>query len=368
MLDSLIDATALPNLHPAVVHFPIACLPLALAFDGVGLFLRRQRWLAQAATALYVVGALSAWLALWAGERAADGLVGVPAAVQPRIGEHSDWAHYAWYALIAVAAVRLVIELRSGLKDHRGARLGALLLGLVALGVLGKAADLGGALVYEHGLAVKQAEPVASEIPAADVDDGTPSPTDDSARDRLVIGEDGSLIWRPAPEDRAALGAVLTAPRGSDLGSVRAQEPNGDGLRLTVDRPTTLLLPGTFGDVQVEAEIELLDFEGSVGLVHHYQDAAERGAFALSTEGEAILDDLRQGDRTVLDQQEFQAPNGPVVLAVSASGKHLKGLVDGKTATHGHIAPGPEGSCGLLLAGTGTLRLLRMTVEPLEPH
>lgn len=367
MLDYLIDATTLPNLHPAVVHFPIAFLPLALAFDGVGLFLRRQRWLAQAATTLYGVGALSAWLAIWAGERAADSLVGVPAAVQPRIGEHSDWAHYAWYALIAVAAVRLAIELRLGLKDHRGARLGALLLGVVALGLLGKAADLGGGLVYEHGLAVKQTEPVA-DMPVVELGDGTPPLASDSALDRLVIAENGSLAWRPEPEDREALGAVLTAAPGSDLGSVRVQESNGDGLRLTVDRPVTLLLPGTFDDVQVEAEIELLDFEGSVGLVHHYRDAADRGGFAISTQGEAVLDDLRQGDRAVLDQQQFEAPTGPVVLAVSASGKHLKGLVDGKTVTHGHIAPGPEGSCGLVLSGAGTLRLLRMTVQPLEPH
>lgn len=368
MLDSLIDATALPNLHPAVVHFPIACLPLALAFDGVGLVLRRQRWLAPAATTLYIVGTLSAWLAIWAGERAADGLVGVPAAVQPRIGEHSDWAHYTLYALIAVAVVRLVVQLRPRLSEHRGVRLGALLLGFGALGLLGKTADLGGALVYEHALAVKQAEPVAAAAPAAPVDDEAPSPPEDSARDRLVTTDDGSLVWRPAPADREALGAVLTAAPGSSLDAVRVLEPDGDGLRLAVDAPTTLLLPGTFGDVQVEAEIELLDFEGSVGLVHHYQEAGDRGAFTTSTEGDAILDDVRQGDRTLLDEQAFELPPGRVVLAVSASGKHLKGLVDGKTVTHGHIAPGPEGSCGLLLEGTGTLRLLRMTVQPLETN
>lgn len=369
MLDFLIDATALPNLHPAVVHFPIACLPLALAFDGVGLVLRRQRWLAPAATTLYIVGTLSAWLAIWAGERAADGLVGIPAVVQPRIGEHSDWAHYALYAMIAVAAARLAVQLRPRLSDHRGARLGALVLGFAALGLLGKTADLGGSLVYEHALAVKQAEPVTLEIPVAGASDGAPSPSGETARDRLVTAEDGSLIWRPTPEDSEALGAVLTAAPGSDLSSVRAREPDGsDGLRLTVGRPATFLLPGTFGDVQVEAEIELLDFEGSVGLVHRYRGAGDRGAFATSTQQEAILDDVRQGDRTLLDEQAFELPSGRFVLTVSASGRHLKGLVGGKTVTHGHIAPGPEGSCGLLLEGTGTLRLLRMTVQPLETN
>lgn len=369
MLDYLIDATALPNLHPAVVHFPIACLPLALAFDSVALVLRRQRWLAPAATTLYLVGALSAWLALWAGEQAADGLVGVPAVAQPRIGEHSDWAHYALYSMIAVAAIRLFIQLRPGLSDHRGARFGILALGFVALGLLGKTADLGGSLVYEHGLAVKPAAPAPGpiEVPdEAEADRG--SSTEARAEDRLIRNADGSLVWRPEPQDNEALGAVLTAAPGSELVAVRVEEPDIAGLRFTAEHPVTLLLPGTFGDVQVEVELELLGFEGSISLVHHYREVADRGAFSISTEGDAMLDDFRQGNRTLLDQQEFELPSGPMVVAVSASGKHLKGLVDGKTVTHGHIAPGPDGSCGIRLEGTGTLRLFRMTVQPLEPH
>lgn len=366
MLDSLIDATALPNLHPAVVHFPIACLPLALAFEAAGLALRRQRWPTPAATTLYIVGALSAWLALWAGEQAADGLVGVPATAQPRIGEHSDWAHYALYSMIAIAAIRLFIQLRPGLSDHRGARLGVLVLGFVALGLLGKTADLGGSLVYEHGLAVKPAAQASGpvEVPG-ETKAGRDSSTEVRAGDRLIRNADGSLVWRPDPQDNEALGAVLTAAPGSELGAVRVEKPEIAGLKLTAERPVTLLLPGTFGDVQVEVELELLDFEGSISLVHHYREAAEQGAFAVSTEGDAILDDIRRGDRTLLDQQAFELPRGPVVIAVSAVGKHLKGLVDGKTVTHGHIAPGPDGSCGLRLEGTGTLRLFRMTVQPL---
>lgn len=368
MFENLIEATSLPNLHPALVHFPIACLPLALAFEGAGLALRRQRWLAPAATTLYGIGALGAWLALWAGERAADSLVGVPAAVQPRIGEHSDWAHYALYSLIAVAAVRLAIQLRPQLSEHRGARVGVLILGLAALGVLGKAADLGGALVYQHALAVERPEPVTPEAPAAVASTDVSSTPVDSALDRLVSAEDGTLAWRPAPGDAEALGAILSAAPGSDLGSVRALAPDNEGLRLTIDRPVTLLLPGTFGDVQVELVLDPLDFEGSIGLVHHYRTEGDRGAFSISTEGTAILDDLRQGDRTLLDQKQTEIPTDPFELAVSASGKHLKGLVDGKTVTHGHIAAGPEGSCGLRLEGTGTLRILQVAVRPLEAH
>ena len=36
MIDVLLAETALPNLHAALVHFPVALVPLALLFDGRG--------------------------------------------------------------------------------------------------------------------------------------------------------------------------------------------------------------------------------------------------------------------------------------------------------------------------------------------
>lgn len=221
MIDSLLNATALPNLHPAVVHFPLAIFPLALAFEAAGLILRRQRWLAHAATTLYGIAALSAWLAVWAGEQAADGLVAIPAAVQPRIGEHSDWAHYALYALATIALLRLVVHLRPKLTDHRGARAVVALLGLATLGVLAKAADLGGALVYRHGLAVQQPA-VEPEIEPAGAATHGSNEIATPAMDRLVRRDDGALVWRPNPGDRDALGEILTAAPGSSLDTVSA--------------------------------------------------------------------------------------------------------------------------------------------------
>lgn len=368
MIDALLDFSALPNLHPAVVHFPIAFLPLALAFEAVGLLWRRQRWLAPAAATVYVLAALGAWLAVWAGERAADGLTDVAATVQPHIGEHSDWAHYAWYAIITVAVLRLAVQFLPALGQHRGARLGVLLLGLVALGVLVRAADFGGGLVFQHALAVaRQAAPDEPETPkpAGGIvtgDAGQGSPTD-----RLTRGDDGGLVWQPAAGDGGALAEVMRAGPGSSLDAVtEVADAGGDGLVLAVDGDVTLLFPGSFAGVQVEASLELLDFTGTLGVVHHVGANGEGGAFTLDTEGSATLRDTRSGKRSDLDQAATDPAAGAVELAVSAAGRHLKGMVDGRTLVHGHIAALPPGGCGLRLDGAGRLRIRRLAVIRLD--
>ena len=378
MLETLVQNTALPNLHPALVHFPIAALPLALGFEFMGLLLIRRQWLAHAATTLYVVAAGSAWLAVLAGERAADGLSSVPAKVQPQIGEHSDWGHYSLYALLALAALRLVLHRSKKTTDHRGVRCLVLALGAVSAGALFWTADLGGGLVYEHGLAVQLEEgasshSVASGAANSQLDTHGSEAEAGSAHDRLVEKDDGSLVWTPSHSDRDALGDLLTAvPRGG-LDVVTWVESVGDpskGLTLDVDGRATLVLPGTYSDVQVEAKLELVDWQGTIGVVHHVDRQAssepDGGAFTLSDDGAASLIDVRDGQREVLDEGNALAPRGTFTLAVSAAGKHLKGLVDGETVTHGHIAAGAPGACGIVLDGSGRIRILQLNVISLE--
>jgi uncharacterized membrane protein len=172
MLEKLLSSTALPNLHPAVVHFPIALLTVAIAFDVACLVLRRE-WLDRSAAALYALGALGAWAAYLAGDEAAEGLGNVPAAVGRLIDEHEEWALRTLITFAIVAAARLLITWRERRQQQIGlipARAAIVVAALGGLWMLVQTAERGGALVYRNGVAVSSAPagaPAAAAPPAA---------------------------------------------------------------------------------------------------------------------------------------------------------------------------------------------------------
>lgn len=173
MIDAILQATELPNLHPALVHFPIALLPLAVGFDAVVLAVRLRgrpgpEW---ATLALYALAAITAWAALWAGETAEDALSGLPPAVEAAVEAHEVSASRFVYAVTAVALARLAVAWwgRTGRAGRRAAHLarGAVLLAaLISVGLLVEAADRGGGLVYRAGVGV-MAVPAPDPVPPA---------------------------------------------------------------------------------------------------------------------------------------------------------------------------------------------------------
>ena len=154
--------TSLPNLHPAVVHFPIALLPAALLFDLVCLLRPTWTWLDRGAAALYALAAAGAGAAYWAGHEAAETLGALTPAAREILEEHEDLALWSLSALLALAVLRLALAWR----EHDRPRVGAgplrwilLLGGAGALALLATTADHGGSLVYHHGVAVRSAAP-----------------------------------------------------------------------------------------------------------------------------------------------------------------------------------------------------------------
>jgi uncharacterized membrane protein len=142
-----------PNLHPLVVHFPIALLLTAAGLDLVGWALRCNRSLRFMATALYVLGTLAIVAAYFTG-RAAAGSIWLPGMAQAAVKEHWDWAFRAVWFFIILTAVRLVLLWRVR-ADPRPALIALLTLaGLLGVVLLGETGDRGGRLVYQHGVGV----------------------------------------------------------------------------------------------------------------------------------------------------------------------------------------------------------------------
>jgi uncharacterized membrane protein len=140
-----------PNIHPLLVHFPIALLCAAVAVDVVGCAFRRNKPLRQLATLLYVLGTGAAVAAYLTG-RAAAQTVWLPGMAQAVLKQHWDWALRTVWFFAGVTVVRLVL-LRPSRREPSPAIVAALALaGLVGIGLLVETGDRGGRLVYQHGV------------------------------------------------------------------------------------------------------------------------------------------------------------------------------------------------------------------------
>lgn len=359
--------TSLPNLHPALVHFPVALLPMAAIFDLLFLLLPRQRvWLDRAAAVVYTAAVLGTGAAYWAGRGAADSLAGgLSPQLQLRVSEHSDLALYAFWLIAILAMFRLGLALWDRQTTLVAARGALLLLALVAVAVVFRTADLGGGLVYKHRIAVA---PDVSPQPEAPVEHLAAEAVS-RPEERLKQSEDGSITWFPEPGDREALGLVLQAAPGGSLEAVAWVEPTAGadhGLALRVDGRSLLLLPEEYEDVQVEAELELDSFEGTVGLAHHARSVEEAGLFQVAVPSGAMnLSIISAGGEEILGRASRDLPSESVRLAVFAAGRHFRGMLDDEVVAHGHRSALPAGGCGLLVDGSGTIRIVSLRIIPI---
>ena len=140
-----------PNIHPLLVHFPIALLITAASLDVVGWAFRCNTPLRRAATLLYVVGTAAAVAAYFTGRSAAQ-TIWLPGMAQAVVREHWDWAFRSVWFFVIATVVRLVL-LRPSRRGPSPAIVATLAVaGLVGIGLLVATGDRGGRLVYQHGV------------------------------------------------------------------------------------------------------------------------------------------------------------------------------------------------------------------------
>jgi uncharacterized membrane protein len=145
--------SAMENLHPVFVHFPLALLPLALVFLVAARLRKREEferlglWLLWLGT----VGALTA---------AGTGLLAEETVSAPEAAEEVIELHEKLGQVAAGLAVVLSLLSLLGRRWKVPGLPAVLIVGLLILsGILALGADRGGQLVYQYGVSVQKAAP-----------------------------------------------------------------------------------------------------------------------------------------------------------------------------------------------------------------
>lgn len=150
------------NIHPIIVHFPIALFLTGFALDVIGHLFQRET-LKRVGLILIVLGALGALAAMLSGQLAEESVEEHLSGAGERVLDtHEDLGKLTAYLLLAIAAIRLILA-ASWLSRWRWAAGAALAIYLIA-GVLGVGAltatgYYGGELVYRYGAGVQLSQP-----------------------------------------------------------------------------------------------------------------------------------------------------------------------------------------------------------------
>jgi uncharacterized membrane protein len=149
---------SLPNIHPFLVHFPVALFTTGLVADLLLLARFREPWLDRAVLSAFGIAAVLSLASAWTGKLAADSLTpSLDEAAAAAVGSHGDWAFATVLLFFAVAIVRfdaLWRDRTEAFPQLNRSRLLALPLALAAEACLLATAGRGGELVYRHGVGV----------------------------------------------------------------------------------------------------------------------------------------------------------------------------------------------------------------------
>jgi uncharacterized membrane protein len=166
-MDLLPGLREIPNVHVIVVHFPIALLPVALGFDLLGRLTGSRELHAVGRWTLWA-GTLAAALAVWSGLAGENDVHPyVTEAAEEIIEQHERLQLGTLGAAIGLSLWRAFA--RAPFPERGGVVYFLLAAAMVANLVV--ASDLGGQMVFEHGVAVRAD---ADSLQGGDVKPGHP--------------------------------------------------------------------------------------------------------------------------------------------------------------------------------------------------
>jgi len=144
---------SLSQLHPQVVHFPIALFAVYVLLEIIGAFVKKD-FFSKAAHLVLFLGVLSAFAAVLTGNSAkvaARALSKAGASIPLKaIGEHEDYANFIMWFFAGLLVLRTYLVLK---KKFIGAiKYIFVILALAGAFFVYRTGELGGRLVYKYGV------------------------------------------------------------------------------------------------------------------------------------------------------------------------------------------------------------------------
>jgi uncharacterized membrane protein len=338
----------IPNIHPFIVHFPIALLVLAVLFDLSRLFFKQEDWLEKATLALYTTGSLGLIAAFLSGRQAVQ-TVSVTGDAVPLVTSHEDWALYTLIYFLIFTGIRFITWWK---QLEKGFVLPVLLIFAVGgTGMLWYTGEMGAKLVYKHGVAVGEIDRLQQQIESLE---RNLSAFREEAGPELR--DDGSWIWRVGPGVDEILADAFIIDGSTNF---TAESGRADGIHhlnlQAGDEASYILYSEAMRSVDGRIELNTEDFEGEIALIHHYRDPSTYQYLRLSgsdlSQGQMI-----NGSDNLLGADQINT-SGWYTLRVTASGGHYYGYQNGRTIVHTHEDELEPGRTGIAISGNGTVKV-----------
>lgn len=346
----------IPNIHPLIVHFPIALLVAAVFVDAVRLF-KKDNWLHKTAVTLYTTGTVGLAAAFLSGRNAIE-TVSVTGSALPVAATHEDWALNTLLFFSIFTIVRFI----TFWKDLEKKRILSVfvLLGFAGTGMLWYTGDLGGQLVYKHGVAVGEIDRLQQRIETLEQDLSA-----FRKESGPVVEENGSWVWRIGPGAEQIIHAAFSTAGDISFSVDMERDDSGYYLNITPgSEPAFLLSQVPLRHLSGRLEVNVSRLEGEVMLVHHYRDP-QNFQYLKLTPSELVQGRIENGRDTVFQSGEVNTESW-VTIRVTASGQHYYGYMGGQAITHSHSEELPEGLTGISFSGEGFLHLRVIEFESTE--